>query len=182
MVLPNLRGKQCGGGGVPGASVPPCGLVLARFADDVKDSPSGSKGWCYRELARSCQLECAVGFLVIRSLLIAPGGGEEGLIFSGLCKSLSAPLCFSFCARGSSCDLCTQAQRDGAVGSSAPLATHRLVLGLPVWPKRAASPARGNSGSRALRRVLRVFVPCRCRLPVPVPGDAVPQHNLPAVR
>lgn len=133
-----------------GLQFPPCGLILAPFADDVKDSPSGSKGWCYRELVRSCQLECAVGFLVIRSLLIAPGGGEEGLIFSGLCKSLSTPLCFSFCARGSSCDLCTLAQCDRAVGSSAPLATHRHVLGLPVWPRGAAAPAWGRSHSQAL--------------------------------
>lgn len=53
-------------------------------------------------------------------LAIAPGGGEEVLIFSGFCKSLSTPLCFCFCARGCSRDLCTLAQRDGAVGRCRP--------------------------------------------------------------
>lgn len=99
----------------------------AQFADDVKDSPSGSRSWCYQELRRSCQLECAVGFLVTRSLLIAPGGGEEGLIFSGLCKSLSAPQSFCFGARGSGCDLCTLAQHDRA-----PIWTGTR---LPDWPR-----------------------------------------------
>lgn len=89
----------------------PSALQPLRFADDVKDSPSGSKGWCYRELARICQLECVDTFLVMRSLLIAPGGGEAGLIFLALCKSLSAPLCFPFCARASSPDFCPLVQR-----------------------------------------------------------------------
>lgn len=90
----------------------PSAFESLRFADDVKDSPSGSKGWCYQELARICQLECVDAFLVMRSLLIAPGGGEEGLIFLGLCKSLSTLLCFPFCARASSRDFCTRVQCD----------------------------------------------------------------------
>ena len=169
------------GVGVPGLRSPPQpGPVPARFAGGVEDSPSGSKGRCYRELARSRQLERAAGFLVTRPLLIAPRGGEEGLVFLGLCKSLSAPLCFSCGAGGSSCDLCPLAQREGAAGSSAPRHAQTRA-GAPAAAPKMAAAARGGPGP-ARSRVLRVSAPCRCRLPVPVPRDAVPQHDVPAVR
>lgn len=137
-------GNQRGGAG--GSGSPRHGPVFVQFAADMQDSPSGSRGWCYRELARSCQLECAVGFLVMRSLLIAPGGGEEGLIFSGFCRSLSTQLCFCFCAGG--CAVAFARWRSAMEWWGGALLTTRTpVPGLPVWPSSGADlapePQRG---------------------------------------
>lgn len=139
----------------------PSALQPLRFADDVKDSPSGSKGWCYRELARICQLECVDTFLVMRSLLIAPGGGEAGLIFLALCKSLSAPLCFPFCARASSPDFCPLVQRYRSEEQLSP--RHLQTCGALSMPQRAAAPL-----SRASLQVLSL---CSSQVQPPSPSS-----------